>query len=547
MKLSVKYSVRTVATLVAGGLVTTFAVGAYLGGVEAPSLVTGLPSASTASLIGGKSSAPMPANATAPTASASAPAAAPVIPATKIGVNVTDLFWWNRNRAFANLAMTGTWQLAVPGRPWVGLSRSYQTATGGLKMLPAGAQAVKPLTQPMTGASGKTIRCTFTGDGNFRVSGGTGLSSGSGWFSFRIVTTPASADAVNIYTDRVNPDRPIENMDCRETGYPAAARFDPDYIAFVKRFKLIRFMGWQNINDNYSIDWATRKKPNFATAVDRDGVSLEDMVEVANLARADAWFTIPWNATPDYVDGFARYVRDRLNPGQTAYFEVANEVWNGGFAVAGQAYREGKAAGLSAEGFQAQLYRYAQRSREVMAIITPIFAENPKRIVRVIATQNANPWTAEQVLSFKDTAQFVDALATAPYFSNSACQKETNKALILACMGRDLDDTLVKAKQNKAVATKYKKRFLSYEGGQHAVIPESMSLLSAVSRDPEMYALYARYIRKWKSEIGDYLVLFASVSPVSRYGAWGLLEYPGQPLDQAPKMRAVIDSGLLAP
>ena len=57
-----------------------------------------------------------------------------------------------------------------------------------------------------------------------------------------------------------------------------------------------------------------------------------------------------------------------------------------------------------------------------------------------------------------------------------------------------------------------------------------------------MYADYKRYLSIWRTRIGDTIMLYDSVQPVVRTGAWGLLEYLGQPLGEAPKMRATLDA-----
>ncbi len=43
----------------------------------------------------------------------------------------------------------------------------------------------------------------------------------------------------------------------------------------------------------------------------------------------------------------------------------------------------------------------------------------------------------------------------------------------------------------------------------------------------------------WQRDIGDLMTLLSDVSPISKYGAWGLQEYVGQPLRDAPKAKAV--------
>jgi hypothetical protein len=91
------------------------------------------------------------------------------------------------------------------------------------------------------------------------------------------------------------------------------------------------------------------------------------------------------------------------------------------------------------------------------------------------------------------------------------------------------------------VAAKLGKRYIAYEAGQHIILND-VELASQVQRDPRMYDAYRRYLSLWKSQIGDTLMMYTSVQPVVQWGGWGLLEYSGQPLSEAPKMRAVRDA-----
>jgi len=67
------------------------------------------------------------------------------------------------------------------------------------------------------------------------------------------------------------------------------------------------------------------------------------------------------------------------------------------------------------------------------------------------------------------------------------------------------------------------------------------SVTASIERDPRMYDLYKSYISTWQSQFGDLMTLFAMTGPISNYGGWGMTEYNGQPIDQAPKLRAVRD------
>jgi hypothetical protein len=253
--------------------------------------------------------------------------------------------------------------------------------------------------------------------------------------------------------------------------------------------------------------------------------------------------TVPWNADDDYIRRFALYVHDHLPADRKVYVELSNEVWNSGFPVARQAMKEGMERGLSSNSGQAQLFRYAQRSVEVLKIWEKVFAADPARLVRVVSTQDVSPWTAEQVLGFGDTARHVDALATAPYFGLDLMKEGQTSNLdeIFRRLDDRVDKAIRSAEANKAVAARYGKRYIAYEAGQHVLLPTDVPLLEKIERDPRMYDAYKRYIRGWKAHVGDVLTMFASVSGIGGSGAWGLAEHDGQPLAETPKLRAVLE------
>jgi hypothetical protein len=205
--------------------------------------------------------------------------------------------------------------------------------------------------------------------------------------------------------------------------------------------------------------------------------------------------------------------------------------------------REGQERNLSQKPMEAMLLRYAQRTVETMKIWEKVFADRPSSLVRIIATQHVAPKSAQTVLSYADTAKHVDALATAPYFGGGLMKTDPTADLetIFARLPGMVDQTIDIAVQNKAVAHRYGKRYISYESGQHIVIPKDVPLEEQVQRDPRMYDLTKRFIEGWKTRVGDTLMIFGSVFPIGRSGAWGLLEYDGQPPSEAPKYRAVME------
>ncbi len=53
-----------------------------------------------------------------------------------------------------------------------------------------------------------------------------------------------------------------------------------------------------------------RVTPSYYTQGSHPGVSLEYMVRLSNEMGADPWFSIPINATDNYIQNFVQYVSD---------------------------------------------------------------------------------------------------------------------------------------------------------------------------------------------------------------------------------------------
>jgi hypothetical protein len=175
-----------------------------------------------------------------------------------------------------------------------------------------------------------------------------------------------------------------------------------------------------------------------------------------------------------------------------------------------------------------------------MKIWSGVFAGQNRRLVRVISAQNVSPFWSEQMLGYRDTAKNVDALATAPYwaFMDSDFTQQSLDQIMEKILPARIDETLAWAVQQKAIARKFGKRYVSYEGGQHVWLNKNPALVAQIERDPRMAGLYTSYINRWNAKIGDTLTLFNLTSGIGTNG-FGLVEYAGQPTAQAPKMRAV--------
>jgi len=463
--------------------------------------------------------------------------AAMAVPPTTIGVSLSPPTYYLKTRILANLASAANWGSSDHRV----LGPDDIDRDGNIKHVPAGVSLYRLMTLPNIGTRTATIRCSWKGKGDFKPVARRvqSVSYGSGTFTFTLNNAqPTEGGNVMLTVASVDSSNPIRDIDCREVDLPVSARFDPQYLASLRGFKVIRFMDWQNSNANEPVTWATRHLPNVIDTLGGDGVAIEDMVALAKLTDTDPWFNMPWNADDDYYERFARMVHDGLPADRTVYVELGNEVWNHAFKVAGQAQQEGLAANLSSNPNEAGLRRYAQRLAHVMDIWKKVYADRPRRLVRVAACQNGD-WCAKTILGYVDTAAHIDALATAPYFGGPLSNNPFASADdLFAALDPDIERTLTNALQAKAVATQYGKRYIAYEGGQHLIFKD-IAFAQRIQRDPRMYNAYKKYLDSWRTRIGDTMMLFNSSGEISRFGAWGLVEYAGQPLSDAPKMRAV--------
>ena len=475
-------------------------------------------------------------------AKANASTGAEAINPFKIGTNVNTISWWDGSRPFANMIYGTSWTMQNTN-PWGGsvdISLSSLDANGWVKSVPAGYRVGRGLSVP---ASGGDFVCRYQGNATLDVQGPvSNVSAGQGIARFTVAATYPNPDPVRLYY-YVDPTNYLRNLDCREANLPTTDLAAPEFVAAMNGFKVVRFMKWQVATENNQpVTWATRNKPGDGDYTRNDGVPVEVMVATANQLSADPWFTIPWNADDDYITRFATYVRDNLAPGRVAYVETSNEVWNAGYPVYTQAKNEAIAEGLpSAEGTgtaNGPGERYAEKTRQVMAIWSTVFSGQTNRLVRVAAFQHVSPYWSDILLKYQNMSLSVDALATAPYFGYDVNGSMTLDQIMTALPAK-ATEALNFGLQQKSIAQKYGLRYITYEGGQHVVFSNNVPLLQQVERDSRMYGIYKQFISDWQSQIGDGLNLFALTGRIDWYGGWGAVEYLGQPLTQAPKMQAI--------
>ncbi len=490
---------------------------------------------------------------------------------TIVGVNLNGISDWSTQWPFVDMFKSS--------RSWISQREGAKWGEGGaLKLTPEGwVAALEPgqraetimMIDNKTYPSGK-YTLLYEGDGKMKF----------GFNNVKIVSQAPGKMVVDVTSDgtgvflnivETNPSNPIRNIRFIMPGFENTYQTQPFHPLFLERlskFKVLRFMDWGTTNGSSIKNWSDRSTPNLATQATNKGVALEYMIQLANTLKIDPWFTIPAQASDDYVRQFALMLRDRLDPSLKAHIEYSNEIWNFMFPQAQYSLQQGKARNLDTNDFSATLRFYSERSVEIFKIFDTVFGSSrPKRIVRVLAGQAANSWTAEQILGWKDAYKHADAYAIAPYLygddADNNGESDLNDAkradAVLQMSTDQIIDSLLReipkaiktsVEKNYAIATKqYGLELVAYEGGIHLTSyqfpadkePRITQLFGAANRNPRMREVYRAYLNQWQSSGGKLFNQFVDVSRSSKWGSWGALEYQNQDINQAPKYLGLMD------
>jgi hypothetical protein len=485
---------------------------------------------------------------------ASVRAGAAPVPPTEVGINLPSLAYWVETRSFINLVLYGSLQVILPGHRYVQIEPDMVNANGWPANLPEGVTASLQLLIPQGAKRGDAFRCSWQGQAVVNVAGYAKATRGDAKNIYFVLTSDSfdtvhglnKRAEVSLLLNGMSPSAPLADLDCREANRPRTKIYDPGFIRSLASYRVVRFMDWMGVNGAPAADFARETAPQRPLGPG-NSVTLVNMIALATEARIDPWFNIPYGASDTYIRRFAQMAHDRLPPDRTVYVELGNEMWNPQFYATRQAMADGVAAKLSTNPYEAELRQYALKSKHMLDIWTQVYADHPKRLVRVISPQMYNTYSTTTIMGYRDVAKSVDALAIAPYFGNTlypqpntgprpASIDEAFSKLKLA-----VKETLAAAHDQKVIADRMGKRLIAYESGQHILIPDNVPLLRQINVDPRIGQIYTTFLEGWAREIGDTIMLYHQVGPVGKFGAWGLEEYDNQPLSQAPKKKAVLD------
>jgi IPT/TIG domain len=365
--------------------------------------------------------------------------------------------------------------------------------------------------------------------------------------------------------------------------YDRGEIFNPLFLNIIKNFRSIRFMDWMRTNHSDQSEWSNRPKVD-----DLDyrysGAPIEIMVKLANTIQADPWFNMPHQATEEYMQEFAKYVRDNLNPNLTAYVEHSNEVWNWGFEQAQYANKTGRERWATngdpktAPG-NSYMQWHGMRTAQMCDLWKGVFAGQTHRVHCTLGIQkgwegieqgaiNCPKWVEEgNEACYKHG---IDSIAVTTYFSGCINGKKNDEEAvqIIRSWFQEPDGGLTKGmeqisnaahfpcentstgdsfKYHKQVADEYGLQLIAYEGGQHITgnshpsqnDEDFINFHIALNRDPRMSDRYQEMLNNWKNSGGTLMMHFVDVSTPNKFGSWGALEYLTQ--GSSPKYDALIN------
>ncbi len=332
--------------------------------------------------------------------------------------------------------------------------------------------------------------------------------------------------------------------------------FNPDYLEFMKIFRVIRFMNMSGITRNNLTKWEDRPQLADATWGGKEGIRgipLEIMISLANKLDADPWINLPHRADDNFVKQTASMVKRHLKPSLKSYIEYTNEAWNGIFSQAHYIQERGVYLVLDANRTYAGLKYYSKRSVEIFKIWEKVFG-NTSRLVRVMGGMTTNVSMTHMLLGFQDAFRHVDALAIAPYFhaSQQAVKnvKSVNEVFKLLTSPRNkysIPRTMNIVRTQAKIVARYGVDLVAYEGGQHLVAygthtntEAGNEFLIAANKDQRMAKLYYDFLKGWKDAGGKLFVAFSAPREYNWIGSWGIKEHIAQHPNDAPKYRGLM-------
>jgi len=331
----------------------------------------------------------------------------------------------------------------------------------------------------------------------------------------------------------------------------------PEFIEEISFYSVLRFMDYGEINNNQvEVFWDDRTKKDD---VNQRRMALDWMIDLCNRAHCDLWFCVPEKAGPDYWQGAAELIKEKLDPELRAYIEWSNETWNPQFTAYQTGIDSGKIYDLWFPGDIGQSWGEARLSARYTVFISvriwqkfaEVFgSEFDSRVVKALCGSVANNWWDAALFHALSDPKInpdnllPDAFGIAPYVGanligsdpdilNKMNQAQNGTENQIKKVRAELDGTGEWLSQMPPHPGLKGINMICYEAGQHIVTNSS-----SFAVNPDAYVWYMNYLKMLKKHIKG---------PVAHYThsgtwgnmAWGAKNHIGQPAGESPKFIAL--------
>ena len=174
--------------------------------------------------------------------------------------------------------------------------------------------------------------------------------------------------------------------------------FDPDWLAEVSQWKILRLMVAMGVNGSGAVHYTDLPTENFRfwngvtttnpiTSGKKPGLPVTVIAALANQTGRPIWICVPHEFTDSAITSLATNLKNLVDPSIMIYVEYSNEIWNTGFAQTSYCNTQAASSGTALTGTQWSGLRAAQ----VSEIFRTVFGtDSGTRWTGVLGTQVAN-------------------------------------------------------------------------------------------------------------------------------------------------------------
>jgi hypothetical protein len=288
---------------------------------------------------------------------------------------------------------------------------------------------------------------------------------------------------------------------------------------------------------------------NLRNGVDADPakITFEDLADLFKRANLEPYVNINVNATIEYAVNAVKTVTDatgkrcRAEHGNEAFnLSFPGALWYGAWAV--------KRGTTETEILGQSIDESCYRAQPIFAALKQALGS---KVRTGMGSQASNPSLTSQIVKYPGMSDVIDAIFIAPYFY--PLQDQGDDAAYVDGGYKSINTQMSTISVHKEIAEPEKIDVESYEVGQHSTEDNVDKALAQTrqerrQRSPDMKAMYGYYLSEIQRIHGFgrgvpfYHYHWISRISIGPSGAWGLMEYLGQPRSEAPKLDAYLDA-----